>query len=172
MTIKTTAKIIIATAIVAVLLALFFIKNMAQDAVESVPAPFGLEWGMTCKEILALSGTRPFGVGCTLSELSQGLQGYIYTPGFDSTGGLISVYAIKQHAEYPYVEAEMIKRSLITKYGPGSGSESEKSTKWVWDFADGSSILFLVGKREEGAVSGFIYKTSPAHALTTLEEKL
>lgn len=172
MTIKTSAKIIIATVIVAVLLALFFIKNMAQDAVESVPAPFGLEWGMTCKEILALSGTRTL-LGCSLiSELPQGLQGYDYGFTFDSTGGLISVHAIKQHAEYPYVEAEMIKRSLITKYGPGSGSDSGKSTKWDWDFADGSSILFLVGGEEEKFVSGLIYTTSTTHALTTLEEKL
>ena len=172
MTIKNTAKIIIATAIVAVLLALFFIKNMAQDAVESAPAPFGLEWGMTCKEILAVSvGKHPL-VGCAvISELPQGLRGYEYLLDFDSTGGLIAVYASNVDFKHPDKEARTLKSSLAAKYGPGSSSDSEKHLRWVWNFADGSAITLFSPKKAPSGVF-LVYRTSDAHALKKLKDKL
>ena len=149
---------------------------------ESVPAPFGLRWGMTCDEVIAL-GAKGVGKRCALfTNLPKGLKGFEALLRFEPKSvsasgipvrGLVSVSASNSMSKDRNIHSSrrIVKEllaALVAKYGKGNIKLNTPENVWIsWEFEDGSDItltgsfsfiadtpgLVLVGYRTKDSLS-------------------
>lgn len=155
-------------------------ESVAQYAGDSVPAPFGLQWGMKCEEILALGVKNQDDIPCfNVYNFPKGIEGFYAFLTFNTSGELIAVRASRDPLpSYSVIRINDIKDDLTAKYGKGVGWNEGMHLSWMWQFADGS-IMVLDGGSHHGLSHDAInlhYITAAARAVAKerreiLEEK-
>lgn len=169
-------KAIIAFAVLAVLLLIAPSANAednataAQFAGESVPAPFGLRWGMTCAEIMSL-GTRNVGIQAPCRDvvnLPKGLRYFKVDFGFDDSGEIIDLQARywSENSISSRRIGKALRAALVAKYGRERVLfDAPNGVLLAWLFEDGSRIEVESSLAMESADSSHVwllYKTKTA----------
>ena len=141
----------------------------AQFAGESVPAPFGLRWGMTCAEIIAL-GAKDIGQGAPCEDavnLPEELKGFQPSLKFDDRGGLFFVAAsrVLRDSDVARRMVRDIRAQFDAKHGKGNVAyDLSRDKMFYWEFEDGS-VINIIGLFRQKADTHTIlleYKTKAA----------
>ena len=151
-------------------------NTSAAKAGESVPAPFGLRWGMTCPEIIALGAENILGTPCRrVANLPEELDGFEVFLNFDDNGELIGLVSDNFFAKdrNPGISrhiAKTLRATLVKKYGKEKVSVDTPSEIWLeWDFEDGSQIIlfcsFVAASTDPSSAVALVYLTK-AHGET------
>lgn len=143
-------------------------ESVAQYAGDSVPAPFGLQWGMKCEEILALgvSEIQDEPPCLQVDNFPKGMEGFDAFLRFDTSGGLIVVNAHRTAYDVTPINVKIseVKHDLIAKYGKGVGWDEGDYLSRMWKFADGSILVLEGGSRGHVDIIDLDYITAAARA--------